>query len=912
MAWMIRLRPPPAARESGQATPRLMLALAVVGLTLGLLLTAVSVYAIFTASTSVTSNDFVSDTLDSGSGLTAPVSGSDVNLSWTATVDTYASGHRVLRSTTSGGPYTQIAEVTPRATTTYTDSPADGTYYYVLRSFYQNWESANSNEVSATVSVAPCTVGDTGFLSPSAEAADTGGDGNGFELNPTNAFADGGGNASNINGSADRHRYYDYGISIGGSCAIAGIEVRLDWWLDGTAGTNTMDVELSWDGGTSWTSAQTDTQETTTEHTVVLGSPTDAWGRSWTASELSDANFRVRITTNSTNSNRDFFLDWVPVKVYYEPRAVTILDAWTTGLTHTVSAGDNRLLLFAVGYENGSDPGVSAVTYGGQALTPIIADVAGTTTVGRVELWYLNEAGIAAASGNTFSVTWGGTAPSDPMYAAATYENVSQSNPISDSASNSTDASTPNPITATVNVTDGDMAVAAAIAGNDGSYAWGGGWTEGTDQTSGSTTTMSSAENAATLSSTDTASATHSGPNRQAIVAAVLSPAQASCTAGDTGFLDASAEAADTGGDGNGFELNPTNAFADGGGNASNINGAADRHRYYDYGISIGGRCAIAGIEVRLDWWLDSTSATSSMSVELSWDGGTSWTSAQTDTQETTTEHTVVLGGPTDTWGRTWSVGEFSNVNFRVRITSNSSGFGSGSRDFFLDWVPVKVYYEPPPPAGAVAILDAWTTGTTHAVSAGTNRLLLVGVYGEDSGVIASINTVTWGGQTLTEIGEATVGTGYSNLVWMGYLNEAGIAAASGSTIVATWSGTTPNESVLYAAVTLQNVDQTTPIGDSSPGTATSASTVQIASVLNVSAGDMAAYVTVSGEQGRTHTPDTGYTEGTEEDSGGVGQVASNATRVISSAGTEQPTATWSGGANVRLGIVGAVINMAP
>ncbi len=416
--------------------------------------------------------------------------------------------------------------------------------------------------------------------------------------------------------------------------------------------------------------------------------------------------------------------------------SVNRANAWTTGLTHTAGSGSDRLLLFVVGYENGSDPGISAVTYGSQSLTPIIGAVAGTSIFGRVELWYLNEAGIAAASGNTFSVTWGIAAPSQPMYAAATYKNVNQTNPILDSASNSTDTSTPNPITATVNVVNDAMAVSGAIAGNNGSYTWGGGWTEGTDQTSGATTTMSSAEHAAAAAGTDTASATHSGPNRQAIVAAVLNPV-------------------------------------------------------------------------------------------------------------------------------------------------------------------------------GVQHANAWTTGVTHTAGAGINRLLLVGVYGEDSGVISSINTVTWGGQTLTEIGEATVGTGYSNLVWMGYLDEAGIAAASGSTIVATWSGTTPNESVLYSAVTLVNVYQTTPIGDSSTGTNTSASTVQIASALNVSADDMAAYVTVSGEQGRTHTPDSGYTEGTEEDSGGVGLVASNATKGITADGTEQPTATWSG-TNNRLAIVGAVINAAP
>jgi hypothetical protein len=43
--------------------------------------------------------------------------------------------------------------VTPRTTTTYTDNPADGIYYYVARAFHQNWESVNGNEASATVGV---------------------------------------------------------------------------------------------------------------------------------------------------------------------------------------------------------------------------------------------------------------------------------------------------------------------------------------------------------------------------------------------------------------------------------------------------------------------------------------------------------------------------------------------------------------------------------------------------------------------------------------------------------------------------------------------------------------------------------------------------------------------------------------
>lgn len=201
---------------------------------------------------------------------------------------------------------------------------------------------------------------------------------------------------------------------------------------------------------------------------------------------------------------------------------VSPVGAWTTGLTHTPASGSNRLLIFAVGYENGADPGVSSVSFGGQALTRIDGAVAGTSFFGRVELWYLKESGIAAASGTTFGVVWGGSAPSQPMYAAATYRNVNQSNPIGASSVNSTDTSTPNPITTGVGVANGTLAVSAAISGNSGSYTWNNGWSEGSDQESGNTTTLSTADHVETGGGTDTASATHSGPNRQAIVATVI------------------------------------------------------------------------------------------------------------------------------------------------------------------------------------------------------------------------------------------------------------------------------------------------------------------------------------------------------------------------------------------------------
>jgi hypothetical protein len=192
---------------------------------------------------------------------------------------------------------------------------------------------------------------------------------------------------------------------------------------------------------------------------------------------------------------------------------------WTTGLTHAVGTGNDRLLVFMVGYENATDVAVSTVSYGGQDLTRISGVATGTTTIARVELWYLTEVGITAAIGNTFVLTYGGTAPSEPSYAAVTLHNVDQVAPILASDVNSVNAATPNPLPTSVSVMADGMALSGALVGNPGSFTWENGWIEGTDQNLASSNS-SSADHAVIANGTDTASATHSGQNRHVIVVA--------------------------------------------------------------------------------------------------------------------------------------------------------------------------------------------------------------------------------------------------------------------------------------------------------------------------------------------------------------------------------------------------------
>ncbi|MGE3986228.1 MAG: S8 family serine peptidase, partial [Dehalococcoidia bacterium] len=146
-------------------------------------------------------------------------------------------------------------------------------------------------------------------------------------------------------------------------------------------------------------------------------------------------------------------------------------------------------------------------------------------------------------------------------------------------------------------------------------------------------------------------------------------------------FLSCTAQAAVTSssGDNNGYETNPANACQDGSGAAVDTNSgngtstsctstAKDKHVFSNFTANVNSGAAINGIEVRLDGWAESTSSSPRFCVQLSWNGGSSWTTAKQTSTLTTTEATYILGAANDTWGRTWSSSELSNANFRVRV----------------------------------------------------------------------------------------------------------------------------------------------------------------------------------------------------------------------------------------------------
>src|SRR5439155_5923204 len=123
------------------------------------------------------------DTLNPPTSLAA-TGGSIVTLTWVASADSYATGYSVYRSATSGSGYSLVSTVTPGTATGTTDSPAVGTWYYVVQTTYQSWSSVNSNQAAATVTAPTSTAFVT--CAGTSNLADTvgAGDNNGYQTSP--------------------------------------------------------------------------------------------------------------------------------------------------------------------------------------------------------------------------------------------------------------------------------------------------------------------------------------------------------------------------------------------------------------------------------------------------------------------------------------------------------------------------------------------------------------------------------------------------------------------------------------------------------------------------------------------------------------------------------------------------------
>jgi len=193
-----------------------------------------------------------------------------------------------------------------------------------------------------------------------------------------------------------------------------------------------------------------------------------------------------------------------------------------------------------------------------------------------------------------------------------------------------------------------------------------------------------------------------------------------------------------------------------------------------------------------------------------------------------------------------------TSYTFRIKARDSSSNHNetgwSGTASATTD-----------PPSTDVEIIGDWETGTSHTKEPGVNRALLFIAHSEEEGTI-SLNSVTYGGQSMTKVTDEVVGTTFRAYVSAYILDEAGIAAATSGTFSPTWS--TQPDNVSYGSVFLENANQTTPVGPNDTNSNTNTNTITTAA-LSTEDGDMVIVAATCGNA-NSYTVNNGFTEAYE------------------------------------------------
>ena len=210
------------------------------------------------------------------------------------------------------------------------------------------------------------------------------------------------------------------------------------------------------------------------------------------------------------------------------------------------------------------------------------------------------------------------------------------------------------------------------------------------------------------------------------------------------------------------------------------------------------------------------------------------------------------------------------------------------------------------------AVIDTNTATSprtgTYTVPAGSNRLLVVAATLEYTSTQTHNVTATYGGQSLTPI---TQTTNQRQTIWVGYLNEAGIALASNTTLSVSFTTTNLTRLTVHAA-TYNGVNQTTPIAGSASSSTGNGNSLSFANI-PVTNGGYIFYITNSNGDGSTPPGGgAGYTEHFDQEFGGfLGFNKSAASKAITTTGTETRTVNFTGG-NDRQALSVVSLNPAP
>jgi hypothetical protein len=111
-----------------------------------------------------------------------------------------------------------------------------------------------------------------------------------------------------------RQSFSGFTFGIPGGNEILGIEVKLE--ASATTNAGEIEIKLSWDGGSTQTTAKTTGTLTNLDAVYTLGGSADLWGHAWTPAELTSGTFNLEITGQpNTNTVQ---VDAIRVRIYHQ------------------------------------------------------------------------------------------------------------------------------------------------------------------------------------------------------------------------------------------------------------------------------------------------------------------------------------------------------------------------------------------------------------------------------------------------------------------------------------------------------------------------------------------------------------------------------------------------------------------
>lgn len=128
-----------------------------------------------------------------------------------------------------------------------------------------------------------------------------------------------------------------------------------------------------------------------------------------------------------------------------------------------VSSGTDRVLIIQTALRSTSSGSITAVSWGGEAMTLIRRDTIESGSDLDIAWWRLLDADIENASGNAITTTLNAASPSSPnlIVSAATYDDVDQTSPIEDAGFGDEASSGGTPTASAVTTTTDGIAIAA-------------------------------------------------------------------------------------------------------------------------------------------------------------------------------------------------------------------------------------------------------------------------------------------------------------------------------------------------------------------------------------------------------------------------------------------------------------------